>query len=134
MPIFRRRRSLADTTFFERREQRNSTFMLVDITSEQGSKFGQASLRDLSANGALLHLTTSQALPEKVLLYFPTERMKRAVRVRWQDQSLIGVEFDDPIDLPERMRSQKNRLDVVTSHFERAGFRGQHGEQRHLLD
>ena len=132
MKIFRRRFGLPEPTHLERKEQRNSTFMIVDIMNDEGARLVKARLRDLSANGALLHLETDQAIPDTIMLHFPADRISKAGRVRWRDQQFIGVEFDDPLDLPERMRSRKDRLDVVTSHMKSAGFSDQNGRQKQL--
>ena len=132
MKIFRRRTGLPEPTHLERKEQRTSTFMIVDVMNDEGARLVKASLRDLSANGALLHLEAEQAIPDSIKLFFPADRVSKAGRVRWRDQQFIGVEFDDPLDLPERMRSRKDRLDVVTSHMKSAGFSNQNGRQRQL--
>ena len=132
MKIFRRRFGLPEPTHLERKEQRNSTFMIVEVMNDDGDRLAKASLRDLSANGALLHLETDQAIPDTIMLYFPADRVSKPGRVRWRDEQFIGMEFDDPLDLPERMRSRRNRLDVVTSHMKNAGFSDQNGGRKHL--
>ena len=106
--------------------------MIVEIMNDQGARLVKASLRDLSANGALLHLETDEAIPDTINLYFPADRVSKASKVRWRDQQFIGVEFDESLDLPERMRSRKDRLDVVTSHMENAGFSDQNRGRKHL--
>lgn len=132
MRFFRKRLGLPQPTFFERREQRNSTFMIVTILNDEGSRLEQASLRDLSARGALLHIATDQLLPDEITLHFPADRVSKAARVRWQDQQFIGIEFDEHFELPERMRSRRDRLDVITSHMESAGFSDERGGRKHL--
>ncbi len=121
MRFFSRHKGLSASTTFERREQRHSTFTIVEIKNEQGSLLERASLRDLSANGAMIHVATRQPLPDTIIVDFPADRMNRSAKIRWQEEQFIGVEFDDPVDMPERIRSRRSRAEVIASHFKQHG-------------
>ena len=97
------------------------TFGVVEIHNHQGSVLERATLRDLSINGALIQMATSQQLPETITLWFPTDRIEKKATIRWRKDLSIGVEFDDPIMIPERLEHRKSRAEVVASYFRPAG-------------
>ena len=122
MRFFSKHNSTPVQTILDRKEQRNSTFGIVEIRGERGSLLTRARLRDLSISGALLNLDMKQTLPDTLSLYFPAEHFGAEAIVKWQDGGSIGVEFQDPIVLPGRLRSRRNRVDVVTAHLSHAGI------------
>lgn len=101
----------------ERKDQRIPTFGVVEIQNRYGSVLERATLRDLSVNGALIQLATTQPLPETITLWFPTDRIEKTASIKWRKNRSIGVEFHEPIVLPERLEHRKNRAEVVASYF-----------------
>ena len=105
----------------ERKDKRIPTFGVVEIHNHHGSVLERATMRDLSINGALIQLATSQRLPDTITLWFPTDRIEKKATIRWRKDMSIGVEFDDPIIIPERLEHRRSRAEVVASYFRPTG-------------
>ena len=116
MQLFPLRRE-AKHEYQERKDKRIPTFGVVEVQNNRGAVLDRATLRDLSINGALIQLATNQRLPETITLWFPNDRMERSATIRWRKDMSIGVEFDEPIVIPERLEHKKSRAEVVASYF-----------------
>ena len=101
----------------QRSDQRIPTFGIVEIRNGSGTTLERATLRDLSRNGALIQLAAAQQLPDAISVWFPADRLQKSATIRWREGRSIGVEFDEPIVLPQRLEHRKNRAEVVASHF-----------------
>ena len=110
-------RKAAKQRFRERRDQRIPTFGVVEIHNYYGSVLERATLRDLSVNGALIQLGTSQQLPDTITLWFPIDRIEKTATIRWRKGKSIGVEFAEPIVIPDRLEHRKDRAAVIASYF-----------------
>src|SRR5882757_8772387 len=51
-------------------------------------------VRNLSATGAALEVTTPLFIPDRFTLVIPSEQWKRQCRVAWRKEKRIGVTFD----------------------------------------
>ena len=116
MQLFRPRR-VPEQTVTERKQPRLSTFAIVEVRNDRGSLLRRANVRDLSDDGALLRLPSKEPLPDSVTLFFPADGLEKTAKVRWQEECSAGIEFNAPIVIPERLRSRKNRAEVIAAHF-----------------
>ena len=95
---YRRKSSIPDRRGFPRYEVRNAGRLLF---MDQPCLV-ECTIRNISADGALLSLATAVGLPNVVLLW---ERRTGAIHeceVRWCDGNVVGVHFTDVNRLPER--------------------------------
>ena len=100
-----------------RNETRFTTYGIVEIHDEKGLPLATGTSRDISKTGALIRLEKPQTLPDVVTLWFVSERFERTAKIRWRKDDSIGVEFDDEIQLPDRLVKKRDRRAVVAAHF-----------------
>jgi hypothetical protein len=108
---------------FERRDERYPAFVYVEISALNGAPLAAATVHEISKSGAQIKLQSDQTLPERIHLWFPRHSTNVDATIRWSSDRRIGVEFDEPIEIPTSASSRKDRIDVVTAHLERAGIR-----------
>ncbi len=106
----------------KRIEDRQPTFGFVEVRTESGVPLAQATLRDTSKFGAMIRSTSQRNFPERVNLWFPKEQIDVSASVRWSEGGDMGVQFDHSLECWDKTVSRRNRLDVVTTHLERAGI------------
>jgi hypothetical protein len=115
MGFFSKRRMI------QRIEDRRPTFGFLEVRTESGSPLAQATLRDTSTFGAMIRSASQRVFPERINLWFPKEQIDVSASVRWTEGEDIGVKFDHAVEIWNQDSGRKNRLDVVTSHLEKAG-------------
>ena len=103
-------------------EERQSTFGYVEVRSEAGVPLTQATLRNKSRFGAMIRPSTNRSVPERVNLWFPKEQVDVNASVRWTDNGDFGVKFDHEMGCLLENTYRRDRVDVVTTHLERAGI------------
>jgi len=108
---------------FDRRDERHPAFVYVEISALNGAPLAAATVHEISKSGAQIKLQSDQSLPERIHLWFPRHSTNVDATIRWTSDRRIGVEFDEPIEIPTGSSSRKDRIDVVTAHLERAGIR-----------
>jgi len=106
----------------QRIEDRRPTFGFLEVRTESGAPLAQATLRDTSTFGAMIRAATLRAFPERINLWFPKEQIDVNASVRWTEGDDIGVKFDHAVEIWCQDSGRKDRIDVVTSHLERAGI------------
>ncbi|MEQ1708737.1 MAG: hypothetical protein ABL864_10460 [Terricaulis sp.] len=52
-------------------------------------------VKDISATGARVEFFQRIVLPETFMLSEPTMKLKRRVRIIWQREGIVGVQFTD---------------------------------------
>jgi hypothetical protein len=107
---------------YERKDERFPAFVYVEISAINGAPLAAATVHEISRSGAQIKLQSTLSLPERIHLWFPRHSTNVDATIRWNSDDYIGVEFDEPIELPTGNPTRKNRIDVVTSHLERAGI------------
>ncbi len=70
-------------------------FSFVEICDSAGEPIVEATIRDLSDNGAHLHVKTTAEIPEKLIVRSSLGQNSYAARLRWISGADIGVEFDE---------------------------------------
>jgi len=115
MRFFNKRRMI------ERAEERRPTFGFLEVRTESGAPLVQATLRDTSRHGAMIRSRPPRVLPERVNLWFPKEQLDIGASVRWCQGEDFGVLFDHAVEVWVVNTTRKDRIDVVTSHLEKAG-------------
>ena len=105
----------------QRIEDRRPTFGFLEVRSESGAPLAQATLRDTSTFGAMIRSASQRVFPDRINLWFPKEQLDVSASVRWSDGEDFGVKFDHAVEIWNRDSGRKDRIDVVTSHLERAG-------------
>lgn len=116
MRFFNRRREI------QRVEERRPTFGFLEVRTESGAPLAQATLRDTSRFGAMIRSRPPRVLPERVNLWFPKEQLDIGASVRWCRGEDFGVQFDHAVEVWIVNTERKDRIDVVTSHLEKAGI------------
>jgi hypothetical protein len=115
MGFFRKKRLI------ERIEERHPTFGIVELRTENGAPLAEATLRDKSTFGAMIRARWQRVFPERINLWFPKEQIDVGASIRWSEGVDMGVKFDHAVELGTANSDRKDRIDVVTSHLERAG-------------
>ncbi len=105
----------------ERIENRKLTFGYVEVRSESGTPLAVATVRDRSSHGALIRAEVLRSVPRRVRLWFPADQIEVTASARWSGDSEFGVKFDEPVESWADGESGTDRVDVVTTHLERAG-------------
>lgn len=106
----------------ERIEERQPTFGYVEVRSESGTPLAMATMRNKTRYGALIRADVLRAVPNRVQLWFPADHVNVKASVRWSNSSDFGVKFDEPVECWATAPCRKDRVDVVTTHLERAGI------------
>jgi hypothetical protein len=106
----------------QRIEERRPTFGFLEVRSEGGAPLAQATLRDTSRFGAMIRSQSERELPGRVNLWFPKEQIDIGASVRWIVGEDFGVQFDHALEIWNAAKPRRNRIDVVTSHLEKAGI------------
>ena len=75
-------------------------FSFAEICDADGTLIGEATIRELSRNGANLRLKSVIDLPEKLIIRSRPGRNAYPARLIWMSGVSIGVEFDKA--LPSR--------------------------------
>ena len=105
----------------KRTEERKSTFGYVEVRTESGTPLAMATVRDRTCRGALIRAEVLRSVPRRVQLWFPADQIEVMASARWFGDCEFGVEFDEPVKAWSKSASRKDRIDVVTTHLERAG-------------
>lgn len=76
------------------RAPRQSVFRNGAIVLDSGERLGVA-VKDISATGARVEFFQRIVLPETFMLSEPTMKLKRRVRIIWQREGSVGVQFTE---------------------------------------
>lgn len=60
-------------------------------------------VRNISANGALLEVESPLGIPERFILVVPADQISRPCRTIWKSERRIGVRFERPRDVSEAL-------------------------------
>jgi hypothetical protein len=63
-------------------------------TIEFGGGGFDCTVRNLSETGAALDVVTPMFIPDRFMLFVPTELLKRPCHIVWRREKRIGVAFD----------------------------------------
>lgn len=110
-------RDLHDPQTKTRRVSRIATYRFVDVCSECGEVLTEATIRNLSKNGALLRLKSQKKLPARLLVRSPVEHSVNAATLRWTSAQSAGVEFDNEVSAPNGPPDVHERIRVISSHL-----------------
>ena len=78
-----------------RRESRVPMFTFADIHDVDGNAIIEATIRQISENGATLRLKSPETIPEKLVIRSKIGQKSYPARFRWMSGAIIGVEFDN---------------------------------------
>ena len=70
-------------------------FSFVEVCDSAGVAIAEATIRDLSDNGAHLHVKSAAEIPEMLIVRSSLGQNSYAARLRWTSGADIGVEFDE---------------------------------------
>ena len=93
----------------KRKNQENLKFGIVEVIDGCGSPLERAELQYLSANSARIRRSTQQPLPEKVIVCFLADRVRKIANIKWQKGRFASIEFDKPLTLPQPLKYNRNR-------------------------
>lgn len=102
-----------------RGEKRYPTFSSIDVLTQDGDLITDATLRDISAAGALVRHANKHILPKRICLRIPVLEQTVNATVVWSSETEIGLRFDTMIDLSPLVDRKRNRLETVALHFGR---------------
>jgi hypothetical protein len=63
-------------------------------TIEFGGGGIDCTVRNISETGAALEVVSPLFIPDRFMLFVPSEQLKRPCRIAWRKQKRIGVTFD----------------------------------------
>jgi len=106
-----------ETEMKPRCDARIATFNFVEVCNENGEPLTDATVREISKQGAQLRLKSSRKLPERLLLRSPIDRSYNIATLKWISGVSIGVEFDEDVRVPKKRPDPEERIRIVASHF-----------------
>jgi hypothetical protein len=68
--------------------------ILKGATIEFGGGAIDCTVRNISEIGAALDVVTPMFIPDRFMLYIPTDHFKRHCHIVWRQERRIGVAFD----------------------------------------
>ncbi len=77
------------------RAERMRSLLRARMIFNEGRSTLDCVVRNMSATGARIEISDSIALPEVFDLHIPHKGRKRAARLMWRDNGVIGAEFVD---------------------------------------
>ena len=89
----------------------------IEVYDEDGNLLEKGTLQDWSKQGALIALEKPRSLPKDIVIWFPQDFRGQEAELRWQEETSIGVSFDEEMERPDWLQHKKDRVEVVATHL-----------------
>ena len=101
----------------KRKSLRIPAYRAVEVYDDDGNLLEMGTLRDWSKQGALITLEKPRPLPKNIVIWFPQDFRGHEAELRWQEETSIGVSFDEEMERPDWLQHKKDRVEVVATHL-----------------